>query len=339
MATTHLHESFPAFHFEGDILPAALPLNQAEVVNGKVVIGGLAESLGRAAYNGLVLAADKAVELGSRAEHAGPSRFAFTEEPSWREGREASAHDVRFGHMNFEGPDGDISRPVAVKIFEGDLEAAMHEYAATRLVRQADLIRTFNPVGLAMVGKNPALITDFEPQVRSFDNFEWGTLLDTQDDPDMLTAIIEKCALTLGLLHSTPVRNPQEDDVVVPSHGDARLRNMAWDQSGLRLVDLETFSANTFTVQPDGGLSEEDSVRLHEVVLRDLLLLLGSLSERGVLAENTLAEKQAFYDEHLLGVYRMVLRHPATDVGWKHLIDFDILQEGINFDLENFGGS
>lgn len=330
--------SFSGFQFSGQVMPNVLPTALAQVARGGLDIRGLAENAPSLRGEGLVLTTENAVDLAVLQPQGELPSFAFREETAWREGREASAHDVRFGYMTFEGLRGAITRPVAVKIFEGNLDAALHEYAATRLVRQTDLIRTYHPLGLATVHNNPAIITDFELGVTSFDNFPWESLESPDNDPNMLTPMIEKCALTLGLVHATPMDAVEgRDTFVVPTHGDARIRNMAWDQSGIRLIDLETFTANTFTLQPDGSLSGEDSSRLHTAILSDILLLLGSLCERQVLSDSTLAETKAFYEEHLLSYYRMVIRHPAAAVEWKDFIDFDYIKNAVDFDLENFG--
>ena len=164
----------------------------------------------------------------------------FTEVTPWETGRQDSSMQNFFGVLHLvidegaKGVESDI--PVAVKPYIPEqneqglgYEDAIHEYVGCKVLQDYGLIKPLKPVGFWIDEDHRTYyMTLFEGDVRSLDNVSW---FDAGEDKVSAHPKLEKAltmsAHTLGLLHIQGF-----------IHGDAQIKNMAYDSYGLRLVDL-----------------------------------------------------------------------------------------------------
>lgn len=142
---------------------------------------------------------------------------------------------MNFGNLQIVGTDGTKTlRAVAMKN-TGTTDVFIEIGNMLRLNRLGTTAETeplsplsFKPYGIAInKNGNLILVSEFDPSVRSFDNIFWCH--DRQPHKLEYLRAMEYAAITLGFLHSQRI-----------THGDARVRNIATDGEGVRIIDLES---------------------------------------------------------------------------------------------------
>lgn len=157
----------------------------------------------------------------------------FIEKQDFSQGRDESAHQVRFGQLLLNGRDlHEVPELVAVKPFEDRAalyrEWAAHEYLNSLTDRQIGYIN----LGVHNDHKGvESIVSQYDHGVVTFDSSFWAG----EDDPESATrpAVLQRHAMlgarALGFLHGVGM-----------THGDAQVKNLAADRLGFRAVDLES---------------------------------------------------------------------------------------------------
>lgn len=143
-----------------------------------------------------------------------------------------SKHEVKFGQLSIQSVDRRQSvELVALKPLENPARV-VNEFGAMQHVNSYDFVegrpRAFQALGFyrdTALGQN-FLITKYEHSVISLDSLMW----DPEYDPSeiQIEAALGHCAVLLGDLHARGIM-----------HGDAQIKNMASDNYGPRVIDLE----------------------------------------------------------------------------------------------------
>ena len=158
---------------------------------------------------------------------------------SYAEGRTNSAQGVWFADMQTQSVEGEavVSRPVAIKPIGP-------AWLATKEVKQAELLNTvgtedypdvavnpitFTPIGLLNDNGRIATVTAFEPAVTSFDNTLWRREQASPPSDQAIQTALSYSATSLIFLHANQF-----------VHGDAQVKNTAYDGVAGRIVDITT---------------------------------------------------------------------------------------------------
>lgn len=213
-------------------------------------------------------------------------------------GRQKNSHGLIFGQMAMSSL-FDLEKQVfiAVKPFDTVKDAA-REYAFSEylngLTRSNGNRLTFNPLGFHRFEDNGqfALITELEESVISYDNTFWDP--NVEPTSAQVERALSRCAFGLAKLHLYGI-----------SHGDAQVKNMAADNSGIRFVDLESADL----LPRANGALEPYSAKYE--MSRDIARFVGSLNS-GLDSEPIDYSDQAIaaFDEH----YIHVLHHPSSNI-------------------------
>lgn len=263
-----------------------------------------AEELMRTTRNTFLFGPEQASALGL--SKAMLDATDFTERLDWAETREDSRQGVYFGELTFYKADGDEKTVhVACKPFSSVTHRAraLHEYVAYDLFSKDARIKSFTPLGIWMDEEGRAtLLTYFEEDVISLDNFDWGK---TEEDPlkdhiDLFTAL-KRAAFSLGLLH-----------IKGYTHRDAQIKNMAVDRrnGGVRLIDLT--SLRRIYEHKDPKTREETKDDWTRAVYADLNKLVESVVQKGYLLNDDAEDVRSIIEATLLDVHLGLVRHPST---------------------------
>lgn len=185
--------------------------------------------------------------------------------------RQNSAHEVVFGQINLTS-EGDRQRTelVALKPFDDDVKKAVHEYAVLEYINITGFKRAQRPVlALHALGfhRDPInggidLITEYDESVISYDSLFWN--YERLPTPAEAAKALGRCTFALAALH-----------VVRLTHGDARVRNLASDNRGVRFIDMEDSLSFPLNADNNQGYDETGT---RELIERDISTFFGSLN-------------------------------------------------------------
>ncbi len=240
----------------------------------------------------------------------------YVEVHEWKEGREASYHEVEFGNLTLTFDDGEAATmPIAVKPYPGWAEYAVHEYAATQIINDSGFIESFKPLGfLVDYQGNIFYLTHFEEQVTSLDNIDWRKSADDRMFEHITNLEgLERAAYTLGRLHANGF-----------VHRDAQIKNFAACKGVIRAIDLEQMVLVHTPEAPNLELLQQE-------ITNDLLILIGSLYAEGYLEGLDKEGRNQVFRSAFLSNYRSTLRHPAlrfaANYGEEAIVMIDVVCE------------
>lgn len=238
----------------------------------------------------------------------------YVEVLDWKEGREASYHQVEFGNLVLTFDDGEVTTvPIAVKPYPGWAEYAVHEYAATQVINSSGFIESFKPLGfLVDYEGNIFYLTHFEEHVTSLDNIDWRKSADDRMFEHITNLEgLERAAYTLGRLHANGF-----------VHRDAQIKNFAACNGVIRAIDLEQMALVHTPEAPNLELLQQE-------ITHDLLVLIGSLYAEGYLEGLDKKGRNQVFRSAFLSNYRSTLRHPAlrfaANYGEEALVMIDVV--------------
>lgn len=171
--------------------------------------------------------------------------------------REDSKHIVRFGQLVVQAPDRrERVELVAIKP-QSNPARAVNEFRATQHVNDMSnpegRPRGFDHLGFYrdVAGGLTGTVTRYEHQVLTLDTLLWDERYAPSER--QICAALGHCAVILGDLHSAGI-----------IHGDAQAKNMAADNKGPRVVDLE------FAQKPESTSSGLNPITALSMVQHDL---------------------------------------------------------------------
>jgi hypothetical protein len=156
--------------------------------------------------------------------------------------REESVNQVYFGQLVLNGFEGEkATELVAVKPFRHSKDAA-HEAGAMHTVNGLDPRRgaplSYEPLGFYKMGDGrTALLTRYDHPVRTQDTVFWHP--DREPTTTEIARGLNHGAFALASLHHYGL-----------THGDAQVKNIAYDNRGVRYVDLTALASHA----PDVGV-------------------------------------------------------------------------------------
>lgn len=202
----------------------------------------------------------------------------FNEIGDLRLTREESNNGVLFGQLVLNNFEGEASTElVAVKPFKRPKEAA-HEMGAMHAVNDLDPRRrtplSYEPLGFyKMPDGRTALITKYDHSVRTQDTIYWNP--DREPSPAEVTRALNHGAFALGSLHHYGL-----------THGDAQVKNVAFDTHGVRYPDLADLASH-------GGGNTVDPFTVRRRVEYDLRKYVTSLATKSYLGHDDYIEPVA----------------------------------------------
>ena len=224
----------------------------------------------------------------------------FIKHPEWSVGRDDSSQGIFFGEYNLvvdKGSNGvSFNYPVAVKPYhetkaETDpWESAIHEYIGCLLLNKTGSIRTFDPIGIWVdEEKKPFLLTHFEEEVISLDNFSLLEVSSSDNNKEESPTIypLQYTADVLAMLHSNGF-----------SHGDAQIKNFASDRLQGLVCDLVRLRR---IVAPEEVIPDANAIRSH--IANDLKMLIGSVIEQAYMPPESIVNMRQTIDTNLVQPY------------------------------------
>lgn len=261
---------------------------------------------------------DILTELTNKGEST-VSTIHFHKNEFWAIGREDSVHQVQFGNLEVEAGLNTATIPVAVKPFYGMRRLLVNELGAMLKAPELTAVESFKPVGVVRTAGGFALLTHFEGEVVSFDNFSWNRDMAAPlvEEIDTLS-LLQKAALSLARLHSNGI-----------IHNDSQVKNIAVATENaldtrhatrtLRLIDLE--EARLFNLaDPLEILQFLDGVR------RDTAKFIGSVLEKGLWRNAGYDDRAEALSVLFAEPYMSYMRHPGTfssEQAREHIIDIE----------------
>lgn len=279
-----------------EFCPAVL-VASAEIItpeNEEFTIPGLQESMS-GATNTFFFEPEMADRLQLDRQSLKDAKFVL--KPEWSEGRTDCVHNLTFGMQELSMDSGEsFSLPIAVKPYDLEHSALIHELASFRYINGLGVMESFHPVGVWVDDKGSSyLLSHFEPAVISLDNVDWDQngRSPLQEYFTLLDAL-ERSAQILSRLHAAGF-----------IHGDAQIKNMAVDYRGVRLVDLTTMRLLSSS-------EEERPGDLMRAMYRDISTLIESVDAKGFLEADKTENKRQVINSCLIRPYLSILRHPSS---------------------------
>lgn len=257
----------------------------------------------------------------------------FQHNDEWAMGREDSMHGVRFGHLTVGTTDSkNHEMAVALKPFDKP-QKAINELSAMVKLPDTIGVQSFEPIGIIKGSKEQTiLVTRFEPDVVSFDNYNWDQSIDESVVRSLdLNEALQKSAHILALLHEAGF-----------NHNDAQIKNMAVDTRtnphSIRLIDLENTTWR-FDPERDDLTTDSSYLRYLDGVYNDVASLVSSVLKRGLWADAGQVDKERAIDVWFRGPYNLCWPVNITKIApGQPMIDTNIRQdvaERIESALEN----
>lgn len=228
---------------------------------------------------GLYLSEGLHVTLGTDVTVSGDERLDLIE------GRDDSAHDVRFWNITLSGSGGSQKIVMADKHFGNDERPdAEREVAASALVETSCGVGTFDTLMMINDDKGVRLFSTFDPSVKSLDNLD--VFGGAPSSLARFSGALGIASVTLAKLHSAGI-----------THGDAALKNLATSViSGHNypfVIDLEDAKFAD---------SKRDKNRLVELIGSDINRLANDLLRRGWLRFGS-GDQLAHFNDLFLSQY------------------------------------
>jgi hypothetical protein len=220
----------------------------------------------------------------------------FLENQGWSVGRTDSKSCVFFGDMIFQTLDKEVQLPVACKPFHGWTNGAVHEFTAYEHINAMGFIKTFSPIGFWVDDNNNVfLLSIFEENVITLDNVNWRQ---TQEIPlkNHFTAFdaLERAGYTIGRFVAHGY-----------AHRDAQVKNIAYDGTSIRAVDLESIRLIQTPENPN-------PIEMGGAVLKDAKDFIESINRSNYLSDSDIARRGNIIYKHFATPLLSTLRHPST---------------------------
>jgi tRNA A-37 threonylcarbamoyl transferase component Bud32 len=244
----------------------------------------------------------------------GPALLDFRYMPELEPGKVASVNQVCFGELNVVDQTGLLTPlTVAVKPRFSATKLAIHEFGAYKHINNQHVIRTYEPLGFLVAedGKevlSTYLLTLFEPDIRSFDNFNWEIGTDDVYEGSSVTerarrrlTNLGRAALYLSSMHASGL-----------VHGDAQAKNVAIStrDSATMLVDLETARS----LRGKNKMWEATEYDLGANFASDVITFMKSIRTGGFMRDATAEELSNTLNVNFFRLYSSRLRHPISEL-------------------------
>lgn len=229
-------------------------------------------------------------------------------------GKTASVNQVCFGEMEVVDKTGLLTPlTVAVKPRYAATKLAVHEFGACKHINDQKVIKTYEPLGFLVAPDKAGrlstyLLTLFEPDIRTFDNFNWDINGGDVERGKRLgerarrrLANLGKAGLYLSSMHASGLL-----------HGDAQARNVAIStrDGATMLVDLETAQS----LRGKDKMWEATEYDLGAGFARDVITFVRSIQANGFMKNAAPTDLSRILKTHFFGIYDSRLRHPISEI-------------------------